>query len=139
MNKWSRTSEKKLSSCHPDLIAIMNQVLEVQDCTIIAGGRNEKAQEKAFYMGKSKLKFPQSKHNTVPSQAVDVAMFKDGQVQWDLDNAIIMSRAIYNVWQSMLADDKVACQLRFGLTWTDNPFDEIKEGQFVDGFHIEIV
>ena len=41
------------------------------DCSIIEGFRDEQRQNEAYSIGKSKAKWPQSKHNQRPSRAVD--------------------------------------------------------------------
>jgi peptidoglycan LD-endopeptidase CwlK len=76
MKKFSEASEKKLQTCDMQLQRLMNAVLQRQDIIIICGHRAEKEQNEAFNGGFSKLKFPKSKHNQYPSQAVDIAPCK---------------------------------------------------------------
>ena len=68
----SKTSRQKLQTCHSDLIRLIEAVAETEKCAVICGFRGRYEQEKAYYEGKSKAKFGQSKHNLKPSQAVDV-------------------------------------------------------------------
>ena len=68
----SKTSRQKLQTCHSDLIRLIEAVAETEKCAVICGFRGRYEQEKAYYTGKSKAKFGQSKHNLKPSQAVDV-------------------------------------------------------------------
>ncbi len=68
----SKTSIQKLNTCHSDLIRLIEAVAETEKCAVICGFRGRHEQEKAYYAGKSKAKFGQSKHNLKPSQAVDV-------------------------------------------------------------------
>ena len=72
MPKFGRKSREHLETCHPDLQALFNAVIEVVDCSVTCGYRNEKDQEKAFNSGNSKAHFPDGKHNSNPSTAVDV-------------------------------------------------------------------
>jgi hypothetical protein len=55
----------------------MTRTLDVSpiDFKILCGHREEKEQNEAFNKGNSKLKWPQSKHNSLPSLAVDIAPF----------------------------------------------------------------
>jgi len=69
----SKISQERLNTCHPDLIKLMTAVSEVVSIAILCGHRGEAEQNKAFAEKKSKLKFPQSKHNKTPSLAVDIA------------------------------------------------------------------
>ena len=68
----SKTSRQKLNTCHSDLIKLIETVAETEKCAVICGFRGRHEQEKAYYEGKSKAKFGQSKHNLKPSHAVDV-------------------------------------------------------------------
>ena len=72
MNKWSKRSLDNLQTCDYRLQLLFNTVLQVHDCSIICGYRGEEEQNKAFAEGKSKLKYPNGKHNKNPSIAVDV-------------------------------------------------------------------
>lgn len=50
-------------------------MIKYVDCTVIQGHRGQVSQDEAYRTGKSKLRYPQSKHNSLPSKAVDVAPF----------------------------------------------------------------
>lgn len=74
MNKpFSPSSQAKLDTCHIDLQMLFTEVQKHYDCTIICGARSEAEQQAAFEAGNSKLEYPKSKHNSLPSMAVDVA------------------------------------------------------------------
>ena len=72
MPKFGRKSRGHLETCHPDLQALFNAVIMVVDCSVTCGYRNKADQEKAFSEGNSKVHYPQGKHNSNPSTAVDV-------------------------------------------------------------------
>lgn len=75
MAYFSERSKKELSTCHPKLQEVMNEVIKHFDFTVICGHRGEEAQNEAFRNGFSMKKFPNSKHNTMSSMAVDVAPY----------------------------------------------------------------
>ena len=75
MYKFSESSKEKLGSCHPDLQKLFNEVIKYYDCTVICGHRGEKEQNEAYEKGFSKLKWPHGKHNSIPSNAIDVLPF----------------------------------------------------------------
>lgn len=77
MYSYSESSKKKISTMHPDLQAILDDAIEVMDLTVVWGYRGEEAQNKAFDEGNSKLKFPQSDHNRMPSRAGDVIPYPE--------------------------------------------------------------
>jgi len=75
MNKFSKRSLAKLETCHEDLQRLFNEVIKRQDCTVLSGTRDEETQNKLFDEGRSKLRYPKSKHNSFPSAAVDVVFY----------------------------------------------------------------
>ena len=72
MPKFGSKSRGHLETCHPDLQTLFNTVIEVVDCSVTCGYRNKEDQEKAFNSGHSKARYPDGKHNSNPSTAVDV-------------------------------------------------------------------
>lgn len=75
MYSYGKTSKERLATCHPDLQEIFNEAIKNQDITIMCGHRNEEDQEKAFKEGNSKLHYPNSKHNSHPSVAIDAGFY----------------------------------------------------------------
>ena len=75
MPKFSKKSKAKLNTCDKRLIELFNKVVKKFDCTIIEGHRSKDRQNKLFDEGKSKLQYPNGKHNATPSMAVDVAPY----------------------------------------------------------------
>lgn len=73
MPYFGNTSRKRLSTCDPRLQVLMNKVIKHKDCTILYGFRNETEQNHFYDTGQTQVRWPGSKHNTLPSQAVDVA------------------------------------------------------------------
>ena len=76
----SARSIERLETCDQRLVAVVNEVVKHFDCTILEGWRSEEDQNEAFRTGKSKLKYPEGKHNKQPSFAVDVAPYP---VDWE--------------------------------------------------------
>jgi len=72
MPTFSKISKDRLATCHDDLQRLFNEVIKHWDCTIVCGHRGKEDQDKAFADGKSKVKWPNGKHNKFPSLAVDV-------------------------------------------------------------------
>jgi len=68
---YSPKSQDKLNTCHVDLIRLFNEAIKYRDIKIICGRRGKDKQDKAFKTGYSTLKYPHSKHNRMPSHAVD--------------------------------------------------------------------
>lgn len=80
------SSKLKLATCQPELRRLVEAINEgidrgdladddVRDLTVTCGYRGEKEQSEAFATGTSKLQWPNSKHNHLPSLAVDIAPY----------------------------------------------------------------
>jgi peptidoglycan LD-endopeptidase CwlK len=89
MTAFSNSSKMKLFTCDKTLQTLFNEVIKEHDCIILCGHRGEDDQEKAFDDGKSKLHYPNSKHNSSPSKAVDAAPYHSDEphIRWsDIDD-----------------------------------------------------
>lgn len=75
MYKYSKTSRKRLDSCHPELQRLFNSLIEDYDVSIICGHRSKAEQDKAVADGASKTRYPNSKHNSIPSLGIDAALY----------------------------------------------------------------
>lgn len=69
----TKISKERLRTCHPDLQKLILEVEKVADLYVLCGHRNKQDQMAAYEGGRSKLKWPQSKHNAIPSEAIDIA------------------------------------------------------------------
>ena len=133
MPRFGKSSSKKLETCHADIQEIMKEVIKFLDITIIYGTRTEEQQNKLFAEGKSELLYPNSKHNSTPSMAIDIMLWnKDNpRIGWD-DKQQMQFIAGYI---KAVADSK-GIKIRLGADWND---DLIFDENFYDGAHIELV
>ena len=76
---FSKRSLDKRQELHPKLQRIVDYVLRVFDISLACGHRSEADQNKVYGKGTSQLKWPESKHNSKPSRAVDAWPYP---VQW---------------------------------------------------------
>lgn len=72
MPELSQKSLNKVAQCHPDLQRVLFEAIKVCDFTVIEGYRTKEDQDKNFYSGVSRVKWPNSKHNNFPAKAVDI-------------------------------------------------------------------
>ena len=72
MYKFSKRSYDNLVECHPDLQLIANTLIRYIDFAVIEGHRDEAQQNHYYWRGTSKVRYPNSKHNSVPSMAMDI-------------------------------------------------------------------
>lgn len=136
MPKFSAESLKQLSTCHPELQKLFNFVIEIVDCKVLEGYRNEADQEKAFAAGNSKLHYPNGKHNRVPSIAVDVAPYP---VDWNNTARFFwFAGIVMGVAEKMASEGEIMHQIRYGGDWNRN-YDITDEHGLRDLVHFELV
>ena len=128
MPKFGRTSLKRLNTCDEDLQALFKEVVKYFDCSVIEGHRNEARQNKAFEDGNSKVKFPKGRHNSKPSNAVDVVPYP---VDWeDRERMTYFAGFVKGVAYMM------GIPVRWGGDWNNNT--DLKDNNFDDLPHFEL-
>jgi peptidoglycan L-alanyl-D-glutamate endopeptidase CwlK len=135
MPKFSQDSFSKLSTCHLDLQAIFFEVVKTFDCTILEGHRCEEDQHTAFINGKSKLDWPNGKHNGQPSMAVDVAPYP---LNWkNINEFYFFSGFVMGVAQKLKDEGKITHGLRWGGDWNSDKI--VGDQTFNDLVHFELI
>ena len=134
MPKFGTKSKAKLKRVHPDLRKVINKVIPWFNFTILEGHRSKELQNKAFAKGRSKVKWPDGKHNTLPSEAVDIAPWP---VEWpnkkmSFARKLKVYARFYLLAGAMLqAGKELGIELRWGGDWdsdldlTDQIFDDL--------------
>jgi peptidoglycan LD-endopeptidase CwlK len=77
---FSRASQLNLATCHEDIQMVLHAAIMIVDFSVLCGHRGEGAQNEAFLTGQSELSWPNGKHNTLPSKAVDIAPYP---IKWE--------------------------------------------------------
>ena len=131
VNHWSDVSMARLETCSPHLQLIFNKVLVVRDRSILCGSRGEEEQTRLFNEGKSQLEFPNSKHNSSPSDAVDVVPYPVPDLELEIEEFIRFSHFVLGTAYGM------GIALRWGGDW-DRDFD-LTDQRFNDYPHFELV
>ena len=122
MPSFSKRSADRLAQCHPDLQLVMNEAIKHMDFTVLCGHRGQMEQDKAYNAGNSTLKFPRSKHNKMPSLAVDIAPYP---IDWD---DIDRFKALGNLVLDLAEQHGI--ELVWGGNWRtlkDYPHFEVKQ------------
>lgn len=128
MPKFSQFSIDNYKEIDPRLQALMDQVIKDFDCRIFSGHRGRTKQDRLFMEGKSKLKYPHSKHNSFPSLAVDVAPYP---INWsDRDRAHYFGGYVKGIASMM------NIPLIWGGDWNNNT--NLSDESFDDFWHFEI-
>jgi peptidoglycan L-alanyl-D-glutamate endopeptidase CwlK len=130
--KYSNKSKLKLEEAHPYLQILFNKVIEKYDISIVCASRDEETQNKYYNRGSSKVKYPNSKHNTLPySLAVDFCPYHSTNgMSFNKDDAILVAGYIEGM------ADVMGIKVRIGCRW-DHQWPS--ENTFMDAFHIELV
>lgn len=128
MPEFSQRSLDKLETCHEDLQRLFKEVVKHFDCTILQGTRGEEEQNEYFAKGLSKVKFPNSEHNSLPSKAVDVAPYP---IDWnDKERFYYFAGVVKGIALSM------GINIRWGGDWDSD--NDLKDQTFNDLPHYEI-
>lgn len=154
MPKFSHRSSVKLNTCSNNLIVLSTDVIKYIDFTIITGHRGEAEQDK-LYPKYSKVKWPNGKHNKLPSLGLDVAPFIPGYgVLYGNNEQIIEIALSKNVtkiqvqafikkaYARLIGHFEMAAgyrniKIRVGMDW-DGDFDMLDQ-KFHDLGHIELM
>ncbi len=127
---FSKMSLLRLSTCDIRLQNICNEVIKIYDFSVICGHRGKVEQQKAYRTGGSKLQYPDSKHNSLPSLAVDLAPYNKG-IDWSNIDAFEELNKLMQTEAS-----KQGVKLRWGGDW-DGDGSSLDE-RFLDRPHWEI-
>ena len=116
MPNFSSRSLSRLDTCHPDLIALCVEVVRTYDITILEGHRDEARQNQMRQEGKSQLSWPNSRHNSQPSLAVDFAPYIAGRgVSWDWADYHPLAEHVKATWQRLMDEGKLSGE--YDLAW----------------------
>ena len=128
MPKFGRKSRENLSSCDERLQKVFNEVIKHVDCSVLEGHRSKDRQNKLYEEGKTKVKYPNGRHNRQPSSAVDVTPYP---VDWkDRERQTLFAGFVIGVASQM------GIKLRWGGDW-DQDF-QVVDNRFDDFPHFEL-
>lgn len=128
MPKFSWASETQLATIDPRLEKVLREAIKYVDFRVLEGHRDKASQDKAYREGKSQVKYPFGKHNSLPSKAVDFAPWP---IDWnDTERFVLMAGFIMGIAASM------GVKLRYGGDW-DSDW-KLKEERFRDYGHLEL-
>jgi hypothetical protein len=130
---WGERSLAVYATLDPRLQKYCDKALqEVADISLTCGHRGQREQNEKFYSNNSKVQWPNSKHNSLPSLAVDLQPYPYPRNDLKLHAALgyIAGRII-----QMAAEDGVT--IRWGGDWDKD--GDVTDQSFDDLFHLEII
>ena len=128
MPHFGRKSKERLNTCDSNLQKVFNEVIKHVDCSVLEGHREKDRQNKLFEEGKTKVKYPNGRHNRQPSSAVDVTPYP---VDWkDRERQTLFAGFVIGVASHM------GINLRWGGDW-DQDF-QVVDNRVDDFPHFEL-
>jgi peptidoglycan LD-endopeptidase CwlK len=126
---YSTISRGRLNTCDERLQRLFDAVVEDFDCFILCGSRPKGEQDAAFQAGHSQVRWPNSKHNVMPSKAVDVIAYP---IDWD-----DRERQTYFAGHVKGIAAVMNIKIRWGGDWDRDT--EVRDNKFDDLVHFELV
>lgn len=149
--RFSDRSLTRLYECHDDLVTVMQHVIKHVDITVLEGQRGKARQNRLVEQGKSKARWPNSKHNAGPgtgretAHAVDIVPSPfdgndddpDGLGWANTARFHYVGGMVLGIARELYRRDEIDHRVRWGGDWNqdNNPANE----SFYDGPHFEIV
>jgi len=136
-------------TCDTRLQVLFKDIVEEFDCSILQGSRPKELQDEYYRTGRSKVKWPNSKHNGTPSLAVDVGPWVNGRVPWpktpsNWNDRVQRNRYIKDLNQFYYFAGYVMerarimdIELRWGGDWDSD--HDLRDNHFDDLVHFELV
>ena len=128
MPRFGRRSRNNLKTCDKRLQDLFNEVIKHFDCSVLVGFRDRDGQNTAYASGHSTKKWPDSKHNSKPAIAVDVAPYP---IDWmDRERFIYFGGVVKGFAL------KSGLPLRWGGDWDNDT--QLSDNIFDDLVHFEV-
>lgn len=141
MYRFGKTSKERLSTCHIDIIKVLDFAIKVSrvDFGVAEGNRSLEKQMEYFKAGKSRVDGIKikGKHNYLPSQAVDFYGWVNGKSNWEKDTLIYLAGLFIGISEVFYAKGEITHKLRWGGNW-DKDGEILTDQSFDDLPHMEI-
>lgn len=134
MNAWGARSQRERATSDARLNEVGDIVLQIKDHSVIKGHRNQVDQHAAFTSDpqRSKLDWPDGKHNELPSKAQDVRTYPWPEKESDQREEQLYLLGLYKGVAEVLG-----YRFRTGADW-DRDGVIANDGGFEDFFHVEV-
>lgn len=137
MYEYGKTSKQILSGADHKLIFIFEKAIELGliDISILESIRVKKTQDRYYKEGKSKVKWPNGKHNITEknqkSKAIDAAPFVNGKASFDYKHCIFLAGVVCGLGETY------NIKIRWGGNW-DMDGEPVTDQEFQDLVHYEL-
>lgn len=132
--KFSEASARRLLTCHLDLQRLAREALAMGliDFTITEGHRDMETQNRYYDQGKSRVKYPDGKHNKKPSRAFDAVPWIKDHISYNHLHCCVLAGII------LTCAKKLGIDVRWGGNW-DMDSEPITDQDFQDLVHFELI
>ena len=110
MPSFGTNSKRRLATCDPLLKEVLNEAINHFDFSVIWGHRGRYHQNRVYREGYSKVQWPNSRHNSMPSRAVDIIPYPGG---FSNDDEVFYKMATY----IFRAANKTGTHISWGGHW----------------------
>lgn len=135
---FGRASRAQLATMDARLQRVLRRALSygVLDFSVLEGHRGKSRQEHYFRTGRSKVRWPDGKHNPYPSKAVDLAPWVGGGIPWaeDDERELRYWQLLAGLVLAAAAEEGV--ELRWGGDWDGD--GDLLDQDFNDLGHFEL-
>jgi len=141
MARYSSTSNRRKNTCHPDLIVLADEVIKVHDATVVTGYRTEANQNQLCADGFSRVEYPDSNHNKMPSLAIDLAPYVPsmGGLTYDREYSLYFAGIVLGIADRLYRSGLMTHKIKWGGNWSTDRNKSFKTISFYDGLHFELV
>ncbi|MHA2163593.1 MAG: M15 family peptidase [Candidatus Thorarchaeota archaeon] len=129
MAEFGQKSLKRLETLDRKLVDVLTLAIRIMDFSVLSTHRTMHEQEELYENGFSRKKFPNSKHNTYPSKAVDIAPYP---IDWSEDDRFYVLAGVIRA-----CAHKYGVKLRWGGDWDGD--DDLHDQTFMDLGHYELI
>ena len=130
----SVASLRALNTCDERLIRIVHIVRTYMDICVVSGHRSQPLQDSYYARGLSKAPWPLSKHNVLPSRAVDRAPYHDRILPinyYDIDRFCVLAGLF------LATAAQLNINIRWGGDWDGDTFTQDEKLRDYGHFEIE--
>lgn len=140
---WGNRSKERLKEAHPELYLVADRALLIAqsvglDLTIGEVHREEAAQEAKFNLNLTEVHYPDSYHNSWPSEAIHILPYPTSwpieggpNFSKDLARFYVVGTIVLLATEQLIEEGLIKCWTRWGgdwdsdSVWTDQTFDDL--------------
>ena len=133
MPSFGENSLNNLGTCHTDLQKIAHLAIRFVDFSVVEGHRGQADQNRMADEGKSHLRWPDGRHNTIPSKAMDIVPWPAG---YDERAMLVLAGAVRLAADILLEEGEIGHGLRWGGDWDGD--GDFRDNRLWDPWHFEL-